>query len=134
MTSIHFTASDAKKLIAAVEKSGTKRYVVVGGAGSLEVAPGVKLIDAPEFPPEYKPEAAAVGAFLDKLRGEMALDWTFLSPSALFVPGQRTGQFRLGGDQLIANEAGSSISFEHYAIALVDEIETHVRARFTVGY
>jgi hypothetical protein len=136
VTSIHFTGSDANKLIAAVKKSGTKRYVVVGGAGSLEVAPGVKLIDAPQFPPEAKPEAAAGGAFLDKLRGETSVDWTFLSPSALFVPGQRTGQFRLGGDQLIASEAGSSISFEDYAIALVDEIETpkHVRARFTVGY
>ena len=136
VTSILFTASDANKLIAAVKKSGTKRYVVVGGAGSLEVAPGVKLIDAPQFPPEAKPEAAAGGVFLDKLRGETTLDWTFLSPSVLFVPGQRTGQFRLGGDQLIANEAGSSISFEDYAIALVDEIETpkHVRARFTVGY
>ena len=74
--------------------------------------------------------------FLDKLRSETALNWTFLSPSALFTPGQRTGQFRLGDDQLIANELGSSISFEDYAIALVDEIETpkHVRARFTVGY
>lgn len=136
VTSILFTASDANRLIAAVKKSGTKRYVVVGGAGSLEVAPGVKLIDAPQFPPEAKPEAEAGGAFLDKLRGETSVDWTFLSPSALFVPGQRTGQFLLGGDQLIANEAGSSISFEDYAIALVDEIETpkHVRARFTVGY
>ena len=73
---------------------------------------------------------------MHKLSGETSLDWTFLSPSALFVSGQRTGQFRLGGDQLIANEADSSISFEDYAIALVDEIETpkHVRARFTVGY
>ena len=72
---------------------------------------------------------------MDKLRGETGLDWTFLSPSALFVPGERTGKFRLGGDQLIANEAGSSISFEDYAVALVDEIETpkHVKARFTVG-
>jgi len=136
VTSIHFTASDSDKLIAAVKKSGTKRYVVVGGAGSLEVAPGVQLIDAPEFPAEYKPEAAAGGVFLDKLRGETGLDWTFLSPSALFVPGERTGKFRLGGDQLIANEAGSSISFEDYAVALVDEIESpkHVKARFTVGY
>jgi len=136
VTSILFTASDPDKLIAAVKKSGAKRYLVVGGAASLEVAPGVKLIDAPQFPPEYKSEGAAGGVFLDKLRGETTLDWTFLSPSAMFVPGQRTGKFRLGTDQLLANEAGSSISFEDYAIALVDEIEApkHVNARFTVGY
>ncbi len=136
VTSIHFSASDVKKLIAAVKKSGVKRYLMVGGAGSLEVAPGVKLIDAPQFPAEYKPEAAAGGVSLDRLRSETGLDWTFLSPSAMFVPGERTGKFRLGTDQLIANESGSSISFEDYAIALVDELETpkHIKARFTVGY
>jgi putative NADH-flavin reductase len=108
----------------------------VGGAGSLEVAPGVKLIETPEFPPIYKAEAAAGGAFLDLLRKETSLDWTFLSPSALFVPGERTGKFRIGGDRLLANEKGSSISFEDYAVALADEIEkpAHSRQRFTVGY
>jgi putative NADH-flavin reductase len=126
----------ARKLIEAVRASGVKRYLVVGGAGSLEVAPGLKLIDAPDFPTEYKAEAAAGGVFLDLLRGEVDLDWTFLSPSALFVPGERTGKFRLGQDQLLANEQGSSISFEDYAVALVDELEkpTHSRQRFTVGY
>ncbi len=136
ISSIHFTASDPRKLIDAVHASGVGRYLVVGGAGSLEVAPGVKLIDTPEFPAIYKAEAAAGSAFLDLLRKETKLDWTFLSPSAMFVPGQRTGKFRLGGDQLLVNEKGSSISFEDYAIAMADEIEKpmHSRKRFTVGY
>ncbi len=109
---------------------------MVGGAGSLEVAPGVKLIETPQFPALYKAEAAAGGAFLDLLRQETRLDWTFLSPSALFEPGERTGKFRLGGDQLLTNEKGSSISFEDYAVAMADEIEkpAHSRRRFTVGY
>jgi putative NADH-flavin reductase len=136
ISSVHFTASDPRKLVEAVHASGVSRYLVVGGAGSLEVAPGVKLIDTPEFPAIYKAEAAAGGVFLDLLRNETGLDWTFLSPSALFVPGERTGKFRTGGDQLLSNEEGSSISFEDYAIALVDEIEkpAHSRQRFTVGY
>lgn len=136
ISSVHFTASDPKKLIEAVRASGVKRYFVVGGAGSLEVAPGRKLIDTPEFPAIYKEEASKGGAFLDLLRGEKEIDWTYISPSALFIAGERTGKFRLGKDQLLANEKGSSISFEDYAIALVDELEkpAHSRQRFTVGY
>lgn len=136
ISSVHFAASDPKKLIEAVRASGVKRYLVVGGAGSLEVAPGKKLIDTPEFPALYKAEAAAGGVFLDLLRPEKELEWTFLSPSAMFVAGERTGKFRLGTDQLLTNDKGSSISFEDYAIAMVDEIEKpqHVRRRFTVGY
>ena len=136
VSSVHFTASDPRKLIEAVHAAGVSRYLVVGGAGSLEVAPGVNLIDTPEFPAIYKAEAAAGAAFLELLRKETTLDWTFLSPSALFVPGERTGKFRIGGDQLLVNEKGSSISFEDYAVALADEIETpaHSRQRFTVGY
>jgi putative NADH-flavin reductase len=136
ISSVHFSASDPNLLIAAVRASGAKRYLVVGGAGSLEVAPGVKLIDTPEFPAIYKTEAGKGGEFLDLLREQKDLDWTFLSPSALFVAGERTGKFRLGKDQLLSNEKGSSISFEDYAIALVDELEKpgHSRQRFTVGY
>jgi uncharacterized protein len=136
VSSVHFTASDPRKLIAAVHQAGVPRYLVVGGAGSLEVAPGVKLIDTPQFPAIYKAGAAAGGVFLDLLRQEPVLDWTFLSPSAMFVPGERTGKFRLGRDQLLTNDKGSSISFEDYAIALADEIEkpAHSRQRFTVGY
>ena len=136
ISAVHFTASDPRILIDAVKAAGVKRYLVVGGAGSLEGAPGVKLFDTPDFPEAYKPEAKAGGAFLDLLRAEKDLDWTFLSPSAAFVAGERTGKFRLGGDQLLTSEKGSSISFEDYAIAMVDEIEKpkHRRQRFTVGY
>jgi hypothetical protein len=136
ISSVHFSASDPRKLIEAVRAAGVKRYLVVGGAGSLEVEPGLKLIDSPSFPSQYKTEAAAGAAFLDLLRDERELDWTFLSPSALFVAGERTGTFRLGKDQLLSNEHGSSISYEDYAIALVDELEkpAHSRQRFTVGY
>jgi putative NADH-flavin reductase len=136
VSSVHFTASDPRKLIAAVQEAGVARYLVVGGASSLEVAPGVRLIDTPEFPAIYKAEASAGSAFLDLLRQQPTLDWSYLSPSAMFVAGERTGKFRLGRDQLLANDKGSSISFEDYAIALADEIEqpAHSRQRFTVGY
>jgi putative NADH-flavin reductase len=136
ISSVHFSASDPRILIDSVKAAGAKRYLVVGGAGSLEVAPGVTLISTPEFPEIYKAEATKGAEFLALLRQEKNLDWTFISPSALFVPGERTGKFRLGKDQLLTNEQGSSISFEDYAIALVDEVEkpVHSRQRFTVGY
>ncbi|KTW00881.1 3-beta hydroxysteroid dehydrogenase [Sphingomonas yabuuchiae] len=136
VSSIFFSAIDAAKMIGIVRASGVKRYLVVGGAGSLEVAPGQRLIDQPNFPEAYKTEASAGVEFLDQLRGVEDLEWTFLSPSAMFVPGERTGQFRLGTDTLLSNAQGSSISFEDYAIALADEIEQprHIRERFTVGY
>ena len=136
ISSVHFLASDADGLIAAVRASGVKRYLVVGGAGSLEVAPGKRLVDTPEFPAIYKAEAQKGADFLDTLKAIDDLDWTFLSPSALFVAGERTGQFRLGKDSLLASEKGSSISFEDYAIVMTNEIETpkHIRQRFTVGY
>jgi hypothetical protein len=137
VSSTRFQGGDAKNLIAAVKKAGMKRLIVVGGAGSLEVAPGLALVDSPEFPPAYKPEASAGRDFLNVLRGENELDWTFLSPSALLAPGARTGKFRLGGDRLLTGPDGQSrVSIEDYAVALVDELETprHSRRRFTVGY
>lgn len=137
VSAVHFTASDPGRLIAAAKQARIRRYLVVGGAGSLEVAPGVALVSTPGFPAAYKAEAEKGGVFLDLLRREADLDWTFLSPSALFVEGERTGKFRLGGDQLLTDAAGKSwISFEDYAVALADEIErpAHSRQRFTVGY
>lgn len=137
VSSVHFLASDAQKLIGAAKSSGVGRYLVVGGAGSLEVAPGVKLVTSPGFPAQYKAEAEAGSAFLDLLREQKDLNWTFVSPSALFIEGERTGKFRLGTDQLLADANGKSwISFADYAIALADEIErpAHLRQRFTVGY
>lgn len=136
ISAVHFTASDPQLLIDAVRESGVPRYLVVGGAGSLEVAPGVTLVSTPDFPAAYKAEATKGGEFLDMLRKVKDIDWTFLSPSALFAEGPRTGKFRLGRDKLLTTDKGSSISFDDYAIAMVDELEkpAHSRARFTVGY
>ena len=137
VSSVHFTASDPDKLIGAARDSKVGRYLVVGGAASLEVAPGVLLVTTPGFPAQYKAEAEKGAAFLDLLRLQKDLNWTFLSPSALFIEGERTGKFRLGTDQLLTDTSGKSwISFEDFAVALADEIErpAHPRARFTVGY
>jgi putative NADH-flavin reductase len=137
ISSIHFTASDPEKLIGAVKAAAVGRYLVVGGAGSLEVAPGLRLVATPGFPAQYKAEAEKGAAFLDRLRQETELNWTFLSPSALFAAGERTGKFRLGTEQLLTAAGGKSwISFEDFAVALADEIEDprHPRGRFTVGY
>jgi hypothetical protein len=137
ISSVHFLGSDPVRLIGAISDSKVGRYLVVGGAGSLEVAPGVRLVTTPGFPVAYKAEAEKGGAFLDLLRAEKELNWTFLSPSALFTAGQRTGKFRLGTDQLLTADDGKSwISFEDFAVALADEIErpAHIRQRFTVGY
>lgn len=137
ISAVHFSDSDPSALLAAVRQSGVKRYLVVGGAGSLEVAPGVKLFDTPDFPAIYLDEARKGGAFLDLLRQEGGLDWTFLSPAAVIAPGERTGRFRLGKDQLLVDAEGkSTVSAEDYAIALVDELEkpAHIRQRFTVAY
>lgn len=137
ISAMRFESSDPVALMGAVEQAGGHRLMVVGGAGSLEVAPGKALIDAPGFPAAYKPEAEAGRKFLDVLRSEKQLDWTFLSPSAEFAPGERTGKFHLGGDQLLSDANGKSwISMEDFAIAFADELETpkHSRRRFTVGY
>ncbi|MBP0598188.1 NAD(P)-dependent oxidoreductase [Herbaspirillum sp. LeCh32-8] len=137
VSSGRFANFKAADVLPALKQAGVKRLAVVGGAGSLQIAPGKALIDTPEFPAEYKPEASAGREFLNDLRAENEIEWTFLSPSALFVAGERTGKFRLGTDQLLAAADGKSwISYEDYAIALLDELEQprHVRARFTVGY
>ncbi|QDD66851.1 NAD(P)-dependent oxidoreductase [Herbaspirillum seropedicae] len=137
ISSGRFTTFGAADLLPAVKAAGVKRLAVVGGAGSLEIAPGKALIDTPEFPAEYLPEAAGGRDFLNALRTESELEWTFLSPSAMFVAGERTGQFRLGKDALLVGDDGKSwISYEDFAVALLDELEQpqHVRARFTVGY
>lgn len=129
--------STARSIIDAVKTAGVPRLMVVGGAGSLEVAPGRHLLDTPEFPAAYKAEAVAGRAFLELLRAEPALDWTYVSPSAEFVPGQRTQRFRLGSNELLIDSRGRSwISMEDYAIAFADELEqpAHRRQRFTVGY
>jgi len=126
-----------RSIIAAANQAKVPRLLVVGGAGSLEVAPGLQLLDTPEFPAMYKPTAEGARKALELLRGEKALDWTMLSPSAVIAPGERTGKFRLGGDQLLTGADGASkISVQDYAVAMVDELEkpAHSRRRFTAGY
>jgi len=122
--------------IEAVKKAGAKRLLVVGGAGLLEVAPGVTLIKSGHLPAEYLPIATSHEKAMGVLRAS-DINWTYLSPAAYFVPGERTGKFRLGTKELIADAKGESkISFADYAIALVNEIEkpAHERGSFSVGY
>lgn len=124
-------------VIAATKAANVPRLLVVGGAGSLEVAPGVQLVDTPQFPAQWKGTAEGARQALNLLRAEPELDWTMLSPAAHLEPGARTGQFRLGADQLLVDAAGESrISVEDYAVAMIDELERpgHRRARFSVAY
>jgi putative NADH-flavin reductase len=137
ISSATFLPGSSPQLVDAVRRSGVKRYIAVGGAGSLEVAPGKLLKDSGKIPPEWLPAVNEGTELLKLLRADKQLDWTFFSPAALIGPGERTGEFRLGGDQLVTTPDGkSSISYDDYAIALVDELEKpqHIRQRFTIGY
>jgi putative NADH-flavin reductase len=123
-----------------VEAAGVRRLLVVGGAGSLFVAPGVQLVDTPSFtdhvPANVVPGALAARDALTRLRTNTTLDWTFLSPAAMLAPGARTGAYRVGADDLLMDgPAPAGISVADLAVAIVDEIEQpkHVRARFTVA-
>ena len=125
-----------QRQVEALNHGSKVRLIVVGGAGGLNVAPGVTLIDSGYLPEPYLPIAKAHTQALNVLR-ESTIDWTYLAPAAYFEPGTRTGKFRLGTDELIANEQKESrISMEDYAIALVDELEKpqHRRQRFSIGY
>lgn len=124
-------------ILNSVKAAAVPRLLVVGGAGSLEVAPGVQVVDTPSFPAEWKGTALGARTALEILRKEAALDWSMLSPSAHLEPGSRTGTFRLGGDQLLLDAQGESrISVEDFAVAMLNEAENaqHSRQRFTVGY
>lgn len=121
----------------ATAQAGVKRLLVVGGAGSLEVAPGVQLVDTPQFPAEWKAGATAARDYLNELKKNEALDWTFLSPAIMLQPGERTGTYRTGTDTPVFNEKHeSTISAADLAVALIDEAEQgqFIRRRFTVGY
>jgi len=126
-----------RRIIAAVKSAGVKRLLVVGGAGSLEVEPGKQLVDSGAIPEAWKAGVLGLREVLYMLRKENELEWPCLSPSATIAPGERTGKFRVGGDQLLKDDKGVSlISVEDYAVAMIDEVEkpTHIRQRFTVGY
>jgi putative NADH-flavin reductase len=125
-----------KRQVEAVKRAGNPRLLVVGGAGGLNVAPGVTLLDSGYLPDAYKPIATSHVRALNVLKTS-DIDWTYLAPAAYFEPGERTGKFRLGKDELIANEKQESrVSMEDYAIALVNELEKpeHRKQRFSIGY
>ncbi|MEF2279989.1 NAD(P)H-binding protein [Deinococcus sp. YIM 134068] len=125
-----------RRILEAARTTGT-RTLFVGGAGSLEVAPGVRLVDTPEFPDAYKPEALQAAEALAFLRGEEGFAWTYISPAADIQPGERTGEYRTTGEELLTDEGGRSyISAEDYAVALLDEVEIprHPAGRFGVAY
>lgn len=124
-------------IINAVKQAGIKRVLWVGGAGGLEVKPGVRVVDSPDVPAWVRPGSLATMNALEQLQKEPELEWSFLAPSAQLQPGTRTGKFRLGKDQLLIDANGQSrISVQDYAVAMIDELENpaHIRQRFTVGY
>jgi hypothetical protein len=134
-----FTAG-SRAILAGTRAADVQRVLVVGGAGSLYVAPGVQLVDTPAFldhvPPNIVPGAQAARDLLTEMRGITDLDWVFLSPPALLAPGERSGRYRTGGEQLLmAGEAPAGISVADLAVAIVDELErpAHHRQRFTVA-
>jgi len=136
ISALHFDVP-AETVLTAVKTAGVPRLLVTGGAASLEVAPGVRLIDTPEFPEEWKVFAQGGIVFLDALRQETDIDWTFFSPAAVIEETPRLGHFRTGTDQMVVDDKGESkIGFSDYAIAMVDELENpqHSRARFTAAY
>lgn len=137
IVSVRYQHNDVLKAFVAAKAAGVKRVLLVGGAASLEASPGVRLVDTPGFPAEIKVEALPAAEALNRVRAEQALDWTFVSPSIMLVPGERTGKFRIGTDQVLKDEKGDSrISQEDLAVAILDELEKprHIRKRFTVGY
>jgi putative NADH-flavin reductase len=131
-------AENARALLKGLRNAGVKRVLYVGGASSLEVAPGKALADMPDFPAAYRDEARegreALAIFRNEAKG---LDWTYLSPAAEIAPGMRTGKYRTTGDALLVDNRGKSfITFEDYAVAVLDELEQpkHVGERFGVAY
>jgi putative NADH-flavin reductase len=132
---LHLQASQA--IVNGVKQAGVKRLLVVGGAGSLYVAPGLQLVDTPQFPAEYKQGALAAREALNQLKLESSLDWSFVSPPIGLAPGERSGKYRLGADDLLSGQGDkpAGISVADLAVAIVDEVETprHIRRRFTAA-
>ena len=129
ISALRFVTSDADALIAAVKTAGVKRLLVVSGAGSLEIAPGKTLMDTDGFPDAFKTDAKARARFLENSCRSLISTGPFF-PSADFAPGERTGRFRLGGDQLLTDaKRKSHVSMEDSAIAMVEEVEQPVQSR-----
>src|ERR1700744_4856766 len=137
ISSAPFNPGISPQVLEAVRKSGVKRYIAVGGAGSLKAADGKLVMDNPQIPAEWLPSIKEGAELLKLLRADQQLDWTFFSPAVFIGPGERTGKFRLGADEVVAAADGKrAISYDDSAIAVVDELEhpQHVRRRFTIGY
>lgn len=135
-SSVEVIVKAARSLIDGLSHAGIRRLVVVGGAGVLEVAPGIQLVDSPDLVEAYRPLALAHREAYN-LYQTSNLDWTFVSPAAEIAPGERTGKFQVGADQLLTNEQGESrISAEDYAIAFMNEVEQpqYIHHRLTVAY
>lgn len=132
------TLEGYSSIIGAARKARIPRLLLVGGAGSLEVSPGKRLMDEDDVPRHLLPGIRSLAqVYNDYLLSEKVLDWVFFSPAANLTPGERTGKFRLGKDSLITDDAGAStISVEDYAMAMIDELEqaNHHQERFTIGY
>lgn len=124
-------------IVDGVKQAGGKRLLIVGGAGSLYAAPGVQIVDTPEFPAQWKPGALAARDALKAIQQDTTLDWSFVSPAVHLEPGARRGEYRLGTDTPVMRDGQpSNISVADLAVAILDEIEKprHIRQRFTVGY
>lgn len=131
------TVAGNQAILQAVQKSMVKRFIVVGGAGSLKTTAGIDLIDSPDFPAEIKPGAQAMREFKNQLQSIDSLDWTYVSPAAMLEEGERTETFRLGGDQLLMNgNTPAKISVEDFAVAILDEVNNSqfIRQQFTAAY
>lgn len=132
-----FIPGQAEKLLEAVRQSGVKRFLMVGGAASLQTEDGRKIIDTIQLPEAWKAPVMEGIRTLGLLRDVKDIDWTFFSPAVQIGPGERTGKFRLGKDQVVKDAEGNSkISYDDYAIAMVDELEKgqNIKGRFTIGY
>ncbi|EPL6454174.1 MULTISPECIES: NAD(P)-dependent oxidoreductase [Providencia] len=131
------TVKGNNAILQAVQKASVKRFIVVGGAGSLKIAPNLDLIDSPDFPAEIKPGAQAMREFKNQLQTIDTLDWTYVSPAAMLEPGERTETFRLGGTELLMNgNVPAKISVEDFAVAILDEVNNaqFIRQQFTAAY
>lgn len=135
-SNVDLVVKAAQSFVNSLNDKANVRLLVVGGAGSLEIEPGVQLVDSPSFPSQYKGIGLAHRDAL-KVYKSSKINWTYLSPPLFIQPGERSGYYRVEGDKLLKNEKGESkISAEDYAVAMLDEIEKpkHERSRFTVGY
>lgn len=132
------TLENYPKIVEGAKRAGVERLLIVGGAGTLFVKPGVRLVDTGTLPAEWLPGVKSLGEFyLNTLSKEVGIDWVFFSPAGSLEPGERTCKFRLGKDDMIVDADGNSrISVEDYAVAMVDELEkpAHHKERFTIGY